>query len=119
MKITEFLLARIAEDEAVARRVDSGPPIVQQLQAGIDHENGSLSGWVEVDAGRVLVECEAKRRIVELAGDATSLDMQVDDEFRVGPRDMDAEPYIGDLILRQLALPYAGHPDFDVEWATT
>ena len=55
MTITEFLLARIAEDEAVARawrtRIDQGEiPIL-------------FHGVVIPD--RVLAECAAKRRIVE------------------------------------------------------
>jgi hypothetical protein len=64
----------------------------------------------------LLAECEAKRRIIELAPDATGLDAQVDSEFRVGWRDTATEPYIGDVILRALALPYADHPDFRDEW---
>lgn len=68
---------------------------------------------------RVLADCKAKRRIVELAEEASGLDMQVDSEFRVGPRDKASEPYVGDVILRALAQPYADHPDYDPAWHLT
>jgi hypothetical protein len=68
------------------------------------------------DPARVLAECEAKRRIVEAADEATGLDMTVDSERLVGPRDLVADPYLGDVMLRLLAMPYADHPDYAEEW---
>jgi len=68
------------------------------------------------DPARVLAEVDAKRRIIALADEASGLDMSVDNDRRVAPRDMAAEPYVGDLILRALALPYVGHPDYREEW---
>jgi hypothetical protein len=65
MTLTEFLLARIDEDEA-----EIGPPFGRDEKAG---PNGI--GWAEVRAisevlmsgqARALAECEAKRRIVAL-----------------------------------------------------
>ena len=50
MTLTEFLLARIAEDEAAARRV----AVVGSCEPGYR-------------PARVLAECEAKRRIVKTA----------------------------------------------------
>lgn len=74
--------------------------------------------WPEVEqmAREVLADVDADRRIMELTEEATGLDIQVDGEFRVGSRDTKAEPYVGDLILRWLALPYAGHEDYRDEW---
>ncbi|MCR6706564.1 MAG: DUF6221 family protein [Cellulomonas sp.] len=122
--LTEFLLARIAEDEAVARRAlalygEREFTVEWGWSVHIRHASGGHgTSFVDgaPDPARVLAECEAKRRIVALADDATGLDMQVDGEFLVGSRDEAADPYIGDLILRALALPYADHPDYDVAW---
>ncbi len=57
MTLAQFLLARIAEDEMVAKEVP-GPP-----------DETGLSWWgkyghLSVSPDRVLTECEAKRRII-------------------------------------------------------
>jgi hypothetical protein len=65
----------------------------------------------------VLADLAAKRRLIELAEEATGLDMSVDLDRRVGPRDEVAEPMLGNLILRVLCLPFADHPDYQQEWA--
>lgn len=148
MTIVDFLLARIAEDEAAAREASPSPwsyPGIESVAGGtlydatrriadifyehVNDHDGSIVRHLlvpEADANgrhiarhdptRVLAECEAKRRIVESADEATGLDMQVDSEFRVGPRDKSTEPYLGDTILRALALPYAAHPEYRPEW---
>jgi hypothetical protein len=115
--LVEFLLARIAEDED---RVTSGAPGTAT----------SYNGWHTVDCGvglgywandrcvcryvdRVLAECEAKRRIVELTqGAIYRLADLVADEWG-GGGDTDAD----EDLLRLLALPYADHPDYREEWA--
>lgn len=141
--LTEFLLARIAEDEAAARdllrdletqivesgfRVDERGPVTptRQLAAEMWAHYRGQTRWRNVargqhiarlsDPARVLAECEAKRRIVEFAEEATCLDAQVDNERRLGARDMQTEPYLGNSILAALALPYADHMDFREEW---
>lgn len=87
--LSEFLLARVTEDEADA-----------------------MSGWrwKSLPAGeyerlqaRVLSECEAKRRIVEAAT------WEMKDGSRVA-YELDEDT------LRLLALPYADHPDYRDEW---
>ena len=114
--LTKFLLARIAEDEVVARGAQA------DAMVGARWKHWTADAYEEIQAAtlsatrRTLAECEAKRRIVELAEEASSLDMQVDSEFRVGPRDEVSEPYVGDVILRALAQPYADHPDFNPAW---
>lgn len=104
MTLAEFLLARIAEDEAVARRCNTGPPIVLALQVGMDHHEGVESGWVEVDAGRVLADCAAKRAIVQRAAGCACGDVHggYTDE--------------ADWTLRVLSYPYRDHPDYRPEW---
>jgi hypothetical protein len=131
-ELTEFLRARLDERELLASKASPGPWYANaehdeilaadditvaegfalsgpQLRATVDH-------IVYNDPARVLAEVDAKRQIIELAEEASGLDMQVDGEFRVGPRDTKTEPYVGDAILMRLALPYASHPGYREEW---
>ena len=95
--LTEFLLARIADTEAEARRV---------AQVG--------SCEPAYRPAEVLAECEAKRRIVDLhvisgrghGSCATCTDSDYLGLVDEGPCDT----------LRALALPYADHPAFREEW---
>jgi hypothetical protein len=94
MTLTEFLLARIAEDEESARfamsRNDGGAlDYAGQWFGAVGH----AERWEPV---RVLAECEAKRRIVE--------------------RCRASNGYWGAEVERMLALPYADHPDYREEW---
>ncbi len=85
--LSNFLLARIAEDERdAAAHAYEGPANKQRF------------------ARRVLVECETKRRIVEqgwwfcdVPGCSGSVDAR-------------------EAVLRLLALPHADHPDYDEAW---
>jgi len=92
--LTEFLLARIAEDEGVARDVGEGYP--RALLGPSAHSHAFK--WLPA---RVLAECEAKRRIMEECADlASSEDVYTH----------------ADLILCALALPYADHPEYREAW---
>jgi hypothetical protein len=106
MTLTEFLLARIAEDEWVAgtaSEVISGP-----AQLG-RHLWTWGDGRLEVTRARVLAECQAKRRIVEMMGSLVDYDR---DKFIVNAS---LEGVAHDTLM-QLALPYADHPDYREEW---
>jgi hypothetical protein len=113
MTLTEFLLARIADDEALAKlviaghwraRLFNGEFLVIDAEDGEvvcvlpfdDMANQHIARW---DPARVLAECKAKRAIVE--GMAP-----------FGPIDDIAAPEI----LGILAEPYADHPDYREEW---
>ena len=128
MTLTEFLLARIAEDEAVAQKAGGdeweyaaccGAMQIQTVRVdgtlgyeqhrAITRDYEGLSDSVEEDAGphvarhdpaRVLAECKAKRRIVERY--AFLAEYGDDGDAR--------------WVLPLLALPYADHPDFQEEW---
>ncbi|MDQ1059109.1 hypothetical protein QFZ23_003010 [Arthrobacter globiformis] len=91
--IVEFLEARIAEDEAEARR--------------------DLEGLAMTEAKadlRVFAECEAKRKIIALADDVEQMDAQLSAES--GGEDLGT----ADAILKALAAVYASHPDYQQEW---
>ena len=101
VNLTEFLLARIGEDEETARTM-------AQIFGGVDRHSGLGS------PARVLAECESKRRIVE-----HHTPDRGGEEFplcaictEVGP---EAQGWPC-LTLRALALPYASHPDYQQEW---
>lgn len=85
--LTEFLLARIAEDEEFAR----------------GHLTIDLDFWPH----RMLAECAAKRRIVEAC---SALEDKVLDNNLWFIDQHDA-------ILCALAAVYADHPDYDPTWA--
>lgn len=110
MTLTEFLLARIAEDEAIAR-------------AEVERLRGAARRGGKTTAARRRVECEAKRRIIELHTDLNA-------EYRW---DGDDDPLPGICsvchdrsehqqerwpcpTLRLLALPFADHPELDESW---
>lgn len=119
--LIEFLRARIAEDEAVARgafgddlgggwraRDDSGyldDLDGAQITDGLQPDEAQhIAHW---DPARVLAECEAKKRLLEqfrLRGDSVRATVR---------------PTTGgvwDDLLRLLALPYAEHEDYREEW---
>jgi len=103
MSITEFLLARIAEDEADWRAVDARD-VVQLLQG-------------KPLAPRMLAECEAKRRIVELSvswrDHAERFATKPDAVSAV----LEAQAITGETVVRTLARAWSDHPDYrEEEW---
>lgn len=116
MTLTEFLLARITEDEAVA----AGWP--ERGQWG-SHPEGGM--WMDTTGRpihgprvRVLAECEAKRRIIDEFSTVwqerrpTARRGIYEYVQRYGVR---SDPLSED-VLRFMALPYADHPDYLQEW---
>src|SRR6476469_10824346 len=110
MTLTEFLLARIADDEggahdAMSGEVMGGHPVPTfDLELSQELVTG-FTGFLEIHPGRVLAECEAKRRIVEMC---TPFGWTEDGE-PIGSSYVDAWWEA----LQNLALPYAKHPDYD------
>ena len=133
--LTEFLLARIAEDEGDAQAaitIQSPHWTCNGYDAAVevDVENWNLvsgEGTFETqvvydegaptlfqaehiarwDPARVLAECEAKRRIVEMQAANDEGRHQVGFHFRAQTIER---------VLRLLALPYMDHPDYDEAW---
>jgi hypothetical protein len=121
MTLTEFLLSRIAEDEAVARLPDLMWPSswtakfrdYEALRETKPRDYAMGRYCTQFDPARVLAECEAKRRIVE--------DMVSSIEWAGSADCPDPAPYlrrVGTLqeVIRLLAIPYADHPDYDETW---
>lgn len=111
LTLTDFLLARITEDEAVARDLIAEGPWAEFHERDMngptrDDEYSAL----DIGAGRVLAECEAYRKIVKrhrpMANDTGALHICHDEVAD----DTDC------VELRALAAIYAGHPDYRDEW---
>ena len=89
MTLTEFLLARIAEDDEAAHFAWPRPP------------------WT---SERLRAECEAKRLLIQRAESlAEYVDATREDSTHTYERTLTR-------LLAPLALPYAGHPHYLPEW---
>lgn len=126
MTLTDFLLARIAEEERVAteslrsgRERYPGEPDFVGTFNGLEFDRG----WLQVGPGRVLAECAAKRAQVKMH--APWLDDSVSDCQECGHGSVNREDDGGDYFdpvewpcptIRHLAAVYAGHPDYDESW---
>lgn len=124
--LTEFLLACIAEDEADAYHA-RGLLGMETEWHTVEHlrERGlSVADARHVErwsSTRVLAECAAKRRIIELHEHA-KVRPDPTDEFDFGCWRCHHDRDYGVLAegwcdtVRALALPYADHPDYREEW---
>lgn len=119
MTIIEFLLARVADEEMLARDAASegSPPRTgwQKWTTKRDTtpcgETLGPRGTVEAHPARVLAECAAKRTIVERF-------VEIEPIAAVSP----GGPIVGamnglHLAVRSLAAVYADHPDYDTAWS--
>jgi hypothetical protein len=97
--LREFILARIAEDESRVR----------DLGGGVAHGDALMS------PARLFYECTAKRMIVAVHSISPAAP-STDDAARQRDRCAHDGTLYPCLTLRALALPYADHPDFRVEW---
>lgn len=106
-ELADFLLARIDEEGSLASAAGHDArtlrPITDDLRAEPDDRR--IAHMFRWSPARVLVDCEAKRRIVEdylaqLNSHRSGWDART-------PRDYP---------LRALALPYAEHADYREEW---
>lgn len=136
MNITEFLEARIAEDEAVARAASPGPwkwvgdtaDDTASLYSGdalvISAYGNHTEGYLECgdadrayiachNPARVLTECAAKRAIIHLHRAAQWFSVPhgcVTCRVRAVPVEFPCQT------VRVLAAVYADHPDYDPAW---
>lgn len=148
-ELVAFLHARLDEDETAARAAREGPwairrdsigntevySVPRELQQGGDssvfpdawHE-GSAGHAARHDPARVLREVETKRRILgryenvlsslaTCSGDEVNSYRAMAHVMRGFARDI-AYPYADHPNYRPEWLPYAGHPDYRKEWRT-
>ena len=124
MTLTEFLMARIAEDESETFKLPpyrcepgccapAGWAGHQCLICGTEEYGGTVEAMTQIAReheesihrrSRVLADCEAKRRILR-----DPLVHSFLDQARLS--------VAGERLLRALALPYADHVDYQREWA--
>ena len=97
MTVTDFLLARIAEDEAAAKLTLAPKILPGEASSVVRGLDGGIAG-IYVDPARVLAQCAAMRQIVDRAE-------------RLGP---DISEFEG--ILQMLASIWSDHPDYREEW---
>ena len=131
MTLTDFLLARIDEDEEMARAATPAPWVLYDPDEGEPYAGnfGCLrmdamhpTAWpcdaahmARHDPARVLAECAAKRRVVAMSDGSADFEAAM-------PTPGYAKPYHSpsvDVMTRTrqlLALPYADHPDYDEAW---
>lgn len=95
LTLTEFLLARIAEDEADALRAVDGNGVMAVFASG--GRKRHLDRW---SPSRVLAECGAKRDVIQIAvlPDHQSF----------------SSPWVDALVV--MASVYSDHPDYRPEW---
>ena len=118
MTITEFLLARIAEDEANVPCANCGRGLELDGDDGYGHVDAALppgaaaaeAFWADPCPSpepmhRAAAECKAKRRIVDL--------WEGWDELVC-----DGWTNAATMVLGNLASVYVDHPDFRAEWRT-
>ena len=99
MTITEFLLARFAEDEEKARNLLG---VLEEWHE--THAWAAFQFWLPSQR-RLIADCEAKRQIVQDCAPGYGAG-----DYYAGKDSLHAE------VLMRLALPYAGHPDYRQEW---
>lgn len=106
MTITEFLLARIAEDEAHVGRC------LADLRVARDDISPSSP------YARTLAECAAKRALVKFHQPMPVQDAKYDPNCKGcwEASGMDGAPTYPCPSLRMIAAVYAAHPDYNPEW---
>lgn len=123
--LADFLLARIKDDEAVARRLTR--LIVADLRScGMgSHEPALGLPSATMTPARALAECEAKWRIVDVHEPIDYSHLYPNAPTVCRPC-QEVDGYGGESIgdrgawpcetIKALALPYADHPDYRPEW---
>lgn len=111
MTITEFLLARIEEDERAANRADK---TWRATMHGVPKGSaGHVDRWSPY---QVKIECEAKRRTVNSMETLMGHEKTYLERMR-HTEEQDDVYVIAVSTLRALASVYADHPDYDAAWA--
>ena len=113
MTITEFLLARISEDEATASLLSKGDA---GHSPGTEVYTGTEWVTTPLTTDRLLAECKAKRAIIERAIEIHDM---IDGEWG-GGHEVSKEGWQDDNpgteVVQALAAVYADHSEYRQEW---
>jgi hypothetical protein len=108
MTLTEFLRARVAEDEQRAQvSIDHHEADEPWGYAHLEGDGPHIAAW---SPWRVLEECRAKRELVELHDENSSIPGRETLSCWVCGDDYPCQT------LRIMAIPYADHPQFHPGW---
>jgi len=112
LTITEFLEARIAEDEGLAKAsiANYTPDEWDNPSRWANHYAADVEFWDTHTPYRVLAECAAKRAVISNVGPYSC--SQAHPQFDVYHPDGHLSP-----VIRAIAAVYASHPDYREEWA--
>lgn len=100
-EITDFIKARLAEDEEQANAVDL---LASSMEVIATHHLPEFAEFsVRWDPVSIRAEIEAKRRILDAVAPSANWDW-------------DAAAGCIDEILREMAYPYAKHADYREDW---
>lgn len=130
MTITEFLTARMDEDEALAREsiIDASHWSVFAVNehfGQVDSDDGAIANSVDLkdaahivrwDPAHVLADIAAKRALI---ADLATFDRVATEKVSSDPAtSLTARGIERGIMhaLRTLALPFTDHPDFDESW---
>ncbi|MFI9194123.1 DUF6221 family protein [Streptomyces californicus] len=132
--LVEFLRARLAEDEAAARRVrgswrqigETGVVVASDGGSAEECANGNWGGIAEHivrhDPVRILADVEAKRRLIARGGPFCTSECDDPDNEPRNPdtnwatpleHHLDCDAHVAAGVL---AVPYADHPDYQEDW---
>jgi len=116
--LTEFLLARIAEDEvATSGLVDDYDSFVGALSSDAVTRLALGPFLARFDPTRVLAECKAKRLVIEAAW---ADHCRIENEWGTSQsRDWMSANNDNPEVISALAAIDADHPDYREEWALT
>jgi hypothetical protein len=127
LTLTEFLLARITEDEAALRTVRSAVVNGDELRVTVRLEAFKGDRWVvlpdatwRASVSRLAAECKAKRAIVEIhetiAAAYPGTTIETDPCCQECSAFGEYPGIFPCSTLRAVAAVYADHPDYNPEW---
>jgi len=112
MTLLEFLLARISEDQLLAREADDHCTAEDWARVADTNQDEAVAAHLrQWSPRRVMEECAAKHVILRMGSGAAEAG---DIAYMTDEQRGQASAY--EDVLRLLALPYDNHPDYQSVW---